>query len=168
MASERWQFWIDVGGTFTDCVARRPDGRFVTRKVLSSGVTKGSVGEESSESVIVDPARRADPPRFWEGYSLRLIDAAGGAVTSGIVETFDASTSTLRLAKPLDARPTMGQSYELVGDEEAPVLAIRHLLSRARRGDPECCRAARYDARYERADHAARCVDRTGNDAGVR
>ena len=22
-----WQFWIDVGGTFTDCIGRRPDGR---------------------------------------------------------------------------------------------------------------------------------------------
>jgi 5-oxoprolinase (ATP-hydrolysing) len=31
----RWQFWIDRGGTFTDIVARRPDGRIVTHKVLS-------------------------------------------------------------------------------------------------------------------------------------
>jgi 5-oxoprolinase (ATP-hydrolysing) len=30
-----WQFWIDRGGTFTDIVARRPDGTFVTRKLLS-------------------------------------------------------------------------------------------------------------------------------------
>ncbi|HYX65961.1 MAG TPA: hydantoinase/oxoprolinase N-terminal domain-containing protein, partial [Burkholderiales bacterium] len=31
----RWQFWIDRGGTFTDVVARRPDGSLVTRKLLS-------------------------------------------------------------------------------------------------------------------------------------
>ncbi len=30
-----WQFWIDRGGTFTDVVARRPDGRLVTHKLLS-------------------------------------------------------------------------------------------------------------------------------------
>ncbi|MDV3239790.1 MAG: hydantoinase B/oxoprolinase family protein [Gammaproteobacteria bacterium] len=30
-----WQFWIDRGGTFTDIVARRPDGGLVTRKLLS-------------------------------------------------------------------------------------------------------------------------------------
>ena len=30
-----WQFWIDRGGTFTDIVARRPDGRLVTHKLLS-------------------------------------------------------------------------------------------------------------------------------------
>lgn len=31
----RWQFWIDRGGTFTDVVARRPDGKRVTAKLLS-------------------------------------------------------------------------------------------------------------------------------------
>ncbi|WP_034273538.1 hydantoinase B/oxoprolinase family protein [Haloechinothrix halophila] len=30
-----WQFWIDRGGTFTDIVARRPDGTLHTHKVLS-------------------------------------------------------------------------------------------------------------------------------------
>jgi 5-oxoprolinase (ATP-hydrolysing) len=31
----KWQFWIDRGGTFTDLVARAPDGALHTRKVLS-------------------------------------------------------------------------------------------------------------------------------------
>jgi len=30
-----WQFWIDRGGTFTDIVARRPDGSLTTHKLLS-------------------------------------------------------------------------------------------------------------------------------------
>jgi 5-oxoprolinase (ATP-hydrolysing) len=30
-----WQFWIDRGGTFTDIVARRPDGTLATHKLLS-------------------------------------------------------------------------------------------------------------------------------------
>ncbi|MBX3612040.1 MAG: hydantoinase B/oxoprolinase family protein [Burkholderiaceae bacterium] len=30
-----WQFWIDRGGTFTDIVARRPDGTLATAKLLS-------------------------------------------------------------------------------------------------------------------------------------
>ena len=30
-----WQFWIDRGGTFTDIVARRPDGVLLTHKLLS-------------------------------------------------------------------------------------------------------------------------------------
>ena len=32
---KRWQFWIDRGGTFTDIVARRPDGQLVIHKLLS-------------------------------------------------------------------------------------------------------------------------------------
>jgi 5-oxoprolinase (ATP-hydrolysing) len=39
-----WEFWIDRGGTFTDVVARRPDGTLATRKLLSH-----------------DPLRYADP-----------------------------------------------------------------------------------------------------------
>jgi len=35
ISADRWQFWIDRGGTFTDIVARRPDGALVTHKVLS-------------------------------------------------------------------------------------------------------------------------------------
>ncbi|WP_404785798.1 hydantoinase B/oxoprolinase family protein [Altericista sp. CCNU0014] len=31
----RWQFWIDRGGTFTDVVARRPNGEIVVHKLLS-------------------------------------------------------------------------------------------------------------------------------------
>src|SRR5438045_5041317 len=30
-----WQFWIDRGGTFTDIVARAPDGSLSTHKLLS-------------------------------------------------------------------------------------------------------------------------------------
>jgi len=33
--SPRWQFWIDRGGTFTDVVAKRPDGALLTHKLLS-------------------------------------------------------------------------------------------------------------------------------------
>ena len=33
--ASRWQFWIDRGGTFTDIVAKRPDGSLVTHKLLS-------------------------------------------------------------------------------------------------------------------------------------
>jgi 5-oxoprolinase (ATP-hydrolysing) len=32
---QRWEFWIDRGGTFTDIVARRPDGQLIAHKLLS-------------------------------------------------------------------------------------------------------------------------------------
>src|SRR5450756_428797 len=34
-SSAKWQFWIDRGGTFTDIVARKPDGSLETHRLLS-------------------------------------------------------------------------------------------------------------------------------------
>jgi 5-oxoprolinase (ATP-hydrolysing) len=33
--NKKWQFWIDRGGTFTDIVARKPDGQLLAHKLLS-------------------------------------------------------------------------------------------------------------------------------------
>lgn len=34
ITNEGWQFWIDRGGTFTDIVAQRPDGKILIHKLL--------------------------------------------------------------------------------------------------------------------------------------
>ncbi|WP_288902208.1 hydantoinase B/oxoprolinase family protein [uncultured Sneathiella sp.] len=34
-ATKEWHIWVDRGGTFTDLVARKPDGEIVTHKLLS-------------------------------------------------------------------------------------------------------------------------------------
>jgi len=36
----QWQIWIDRGGTFTDIVAKRPDGNIITHKLLSENPEK--------------------------------------------------------------------------------------------------------------------------------
>ncbi|MGI9014292.1 MAG: hydantoinase B/oxoprolinase family protein [Phycisphaerales bacterium] len=38
-----WKIAIDTGGTFTDCIAREPDGAICTCKVLSDGTLRGWV-----------------------------------------------------------------------------------------------------------------------------
>ena len=35
MTAKKWQFWIDRGGTFTDVVAKSPQGQLLTHKLLS-------------------------------------------------------------------------------------------------------------------------------------
>jgi len=40
VAGAGWQFWVDRGGTFTDVVARRPDGRLLTHKLLSENPSR--------------------------------------------------------------------------------------------------------------------------------
>ncbi|MEU3995820.1 hydantoinase B/oxoprolinase family protein [Streptomyces fungicidicus] len=54
-----WQFWVDRGGTFTDIVARRPDGRLLTHKVLSDNpapdpaAPHGSRGSGGADAAVV-------------------------------------------------------------------------------------------------------------------
>ena len=73
------EFWIDVGGTFTDCLMKSPDGRLSTAKVLSSGITKGRVTQIVSERQLRDVARIGDAAGFWVGHTLTLLDETGAA-----------------------------------------------------------------------------------------
>ncbi len=123
-----WHFWIDVGGTFTDSFGRRPDGALTRHKGLSSGVTKGSAAAGSSREAIVDSARRSNPPHFWRGFRLQLLDANGQTCGESTVDHFDATTGTLNLATPLAESPQPGQAYELTCGLEAPLIAIRYML----------------------------------------
>ena len=58
-----WQFFIDRGGTFTDIVARAPDGRLVTTKLLSENPENY---EDAAIAGIADligmPRRKRLPP----------------------------------------------------------------------------------------------------------
>ncbi len=58
---DKWQFWVDRGGTFTDIVARKPDGSLKTHKLLSENPEsysdaavhgiKALLGQEGDEKV---------------------------------------------------------------------------------------------------------------------
>jgi 5-oxoprolinase (ATP-hydrolysing) len=127
MAEPQWAFWIDVGGTFTDCLAVGPGGQLRRHKLLSSGVTKGRAAPGPTRDTIIDPARRDDPPNFWSGWRLSIVDGDGRRLQTAIVTEFDRSLGQFllrRLAQP----PATGAAYELHGDLEAPVIAIRYLL----------------------------------------
>ena len=123
-----WDFWIDVGGTFTDCIARSPDDELIPLKVLSSGVTKGQIEEIVGTDGLVDGSRRVDPDNFWIGYDIRFLDAHGATTVSARVTAFDRNRGMLTIDSPIPATAGVGTDYELVSGEEAPVLAIRQVL----------------------------------------
>ena len=70
----RWQFWIDRGGTFTDIVAKKPDGTLLTHKLLSE-----------------NPEQYRDAAVAGIRHLLGL--AAGEAVTSAQVECVKMGTT---------------------------------------------------------------------------
>ena len=124
--SDFWQFWIDVGGTFTDCIGRSPDGKLVTVKTLSSGVTQGVV-EKLIDGGLQDSGRSGDIADFWTDYRIQFFDGSGDSVHESVVESFDPQHG-LRIKHTLPESVTAHTRYELRGPEEAPVLAIRLAL----------------------------------------
>jgi 5-oxoprolinase (ATP-hydrolysing) len=129
-----WEFWIDVGGTFTDCFARGPQGQLSRYKLLSTGMVTGRVGPGSSGRTIIDGARRADPPQVWEGFAVRLRRDAR-IVAEGRVLEFDQARGALVLDVDLPDDAGDGLVYELSSGEEAPLVAVRYLLG-LRRDQP--------------------------------
>jgi 5-oxoprolinase (ATP-hydrolysing) len=59
----RWQFWIDRGGTFTDIVARRPDGQLVVHKLLSENPDRyADAPIQGIRDLLGLPAMSLSPP----------------------------------------------------------------------------------------------------------
>jgi 5-oxoprolinase (ATP-hydrolysing) len=150
-----WKFWIDVGGTFTDCVAASPDGKELVSKVLSSGIVKGSldvshfaIAEADAKEVQFFDPHRVECKGFWKGASLRLVDSTGTATWEAEVSRFDqghpgqrvggqfwiSGLTTLQQRKLHDflegQKALAGRlpiAYELDAGLPAPILGI-HLL----------------------------------------
>ncbi len=128
MAAE-WEFWIDVGGTFTDCIYRRPDNSVSTLKVLSSGISKGIVDEISGTDRIVDTCRIGDSDGFWTGYTIRFLSESGRAIHTARVRKSQSANGLLGVEQLLPPHVTSGTRYELDAGEEAPILSIRRAMS---------------------------------------
>jgi 5-oxoprolinase (ATP-hydrolysing) len=120
-----WEFWVDAGGTFTDCIARRPDTTLVRHKILSSGAVKGSVEIGSNARQVFDKRRQPDPLNFWKGWRIRFLTADGHQHYATTVR--QSISGMLEVADPLPS-VHIGQPYELSSDDEAPVVAVRYLL----------------------------------------
>jgi len=144
--NEGWQFFIDVGGTFTDVVARRPDGPRITYKLLSSGAIRRQGTLSASGDRFIDPSRIGEAENLWVGYRLSFVadgrvasaprsdhgvdqdrDRVGTSQVGAGVTAFDSRIGAFQLdaALPPGAQPI---TYELRCDDEAPVVAIRVLM----------------------------------------
>lgn len=131
-----WRFFIDVGGTFADVVARRPNGELLTFKLLSSGVIRGTGRIDHVTRRIIDDAR-LEPDGFWTGSTLlaQPQNVHAAAPWSGVVETSKTGELQLAAAPPAISASDQPWSYELSSDEPAPVVAIRCLMG-LRRDQP--------------------------------
>jgi 5-oxoprolinase (ATP-hydrolysing) len=125
-ASAQWDFWIDVGGTFTDCIARLPDGTLRTHKLLSTGRYPCTADAGSTVEVWRTSALRTAPAGYFQGYRFACHLPTHGEVRR-TVTGFDNAAGALTLDAPLPATPLPGTRGELGSTEEAPVAGIRWL-----------------------------------------
>ena len=117
-----WQIWVDTGGTFTDCLARDPQGRLHRAKVLSSSALRGRVAERLDARTLRLAADWGAPADFIAGFRLRRLGDDGSGVE---VEAYDPGSGRTRLAAPAPAELVAGAAFEALSPEEAPVLAAR-------------------------------------------
>ena len=121
MSNRPWQIWIDTGGTFTDCVAVDPEGRYRSCKVLSSGALRDRIDGIDSERRLHLRGGARLPAGFLSGFRLSLL---GDDAEMDVVD-HDRETGSLRLATHDASRLEVGAPVELRSGEEAPLLATR-------------------------------------------
>ena len=125
-AGQRWQLWIDTGGTFTDCVAIAPGGQKSRAKVLSNGRVRGVVASRPDLSMINTQQEWDLPDGFFSGAKLR---GMGPEEPFAEIVDYDTNKRLLTLDRELGAHWLPRSAFEIHSGVEAPVLAA-HWLTR--------------------------------------
>jgi len=114
--SPGWQFWIDRGGTFTDIVARKPDGSVLTHKLLS-------VNPQRYPDAALHGIRELLGVNASEALPARLIDSVKMGTTVATNALLERKGDRTLLVI------TRGFADALrVGDQKRPRLFDRHIV----------------------------------------
>ena len=112
---KNWQFWIDRGGTFTDVVARRPDGQIQTLKLLSENDRYADASLEGIRRVLGDPENLA-----FREHSLAAVKMGTTVATNALLE---------RKGEPLALVITRGFGDALrIGYQNRPDIFAREIV----------------------------------------
>ncbi|MCU0976336.1 MAG: hydantoinase B/oxoprolinase family protein [Steroidobacteraceae bacterium] len=107
-----WQFWIDRGGTFTDVVARAPDGRLLTHKLLSEDPARHADAAANGIRALLERHGRPGDP-------VEAIRMGTTVATNALLERRGASTALVVTAGFADALR--------IGYQNRPALFARHI-----------------------------------------
>ncbi|MBR9920091.1 MAG: 5-oxoprolinase [Bacteroidetes bacterium] len=121
-----WQIQADTGGTFTDCIAISPDGKWLRTKVLSSGVLRATIQKEIRPGKYLIQHNWSPAPPIFTDWMLRL-SPKGKKTKTYIIRSLDPVSGILTTDKPL--QNSFPATAEITAREEAPVLAARLLTA---------------------------------------
>jgi 5-oxoprolinase (ATP-hydrolysing) len=126
--SSTWKLCIDTGGTFTDCIAERPDGRIIRKKILSSSAIRGTAQISGSGKQISLNTDDNFPDNFFRGYRFRLLSRPEMGFT---IHGFNRQHSAIASGNTETELPAGEHPFEIISPEEAPVFAAR-LITKTR------------------------------------
>ena len=113
---DTWDFWIDRGGTFTDVVARRPDGSLAAHKLLSEN-------PEAYRDAAVQGIR--DLLGLAPGAP---IPAGRSAPSRWAPRSRPTRCSSARASAPCSSPPRASATRSKIGYQARPKIFARHII----------------------------------------
>ncbi len=127
MSVKPWKIWIDTGGTFTDCLATSPEGELKRLKVLSSGLLRLKIIQQTGESSFILQFPFQLQLDFFQGFTFSI-----NGQSASILKV-DTKRSEVFVNAPY--KKNTATIAEITSDEEVPVFASR-LLTETSLGAP--------------------------------
>ena len=122
-----WDFYIDTGGTFTDCIAVSPDKSVVRLKVLSRGSLSAKITKIVSPQEWVLNFETDWPENFPAGFKIVLPGKYKSELT---VQKWNNKSKKLYVEGDPIMDGVDGNTIELFSGWEAPLLAVRLVLAK--------------------------------------
>jgi 5-oxoprolinase (ATP-hydrolysing) len=123
MNNGSYEIYVDTGGTFTDCLGQDPDGRWIRRKVLSTGSLRGLVKNWIDAKTLAISENWELAEDIIRGYRFVLLNHTHATT---FIQCYEIGNKVLRLTKELPKRLLVTDvSFEIRSEEEAPVLGAR-------------------------------------------
>jgi len=129
MRNPSYDIYIDTGGTFTDCIAVDSDGQVYKCKVLSNSTLRGTILEWVDRRTLRVGESWGLKRDILTGYAFRLLKEKHAEL---LVDSYDPGGGIICLNDDLPAKYFNQQhSFELISEEEPPILGARILTQTA-------------------------------------
>ena len=117
---QHWQIWIDTGGTFTDCIAINPNGQKSRLKVLSNGCLRGKILQKKGPASYTFEHKWLVKNGNFEHYDFKFLSSENYQAK---IKSIDLKRGILNLTEEIETEDS--NTFEICGQEEAPILAAR-------------------------------------------
>jgi 5-oxoprolinase (ATP-hydrolysing) len=125
-------FLIDIGGTFTDCLAKLPGQPWHQQKFLSTSTLQGRLKTQQASDSLCLPPNLHPRANFFAGYQFQLISPSRDRepVFSAAITSYDPASGCCQFDRPLKGIPNSDQPLRwlIQSPEPSPLLAIRWQL----------------------------------------